>query len=114
MTMRSLVNDATTLDSDPAETGEWLEAFDDLLHSEGPRRCEELISILFRHANSRGVNTKSTLNTPYRNTVSAERQAIYPGDLEVERRITAVVRWNALAMVVNANRMSPELGGHLA
>jgi pyruvate dehydrogenase E1 component len=114
MTMRSLVNDVTPLDSDPAETREWLEAFDDLFHSEGPQRCQELISILFRHANSRGVNTKPPLNTPYRNTVSAERQAIYPGDLEVERRITAIVRWNALAMVVNANRTSPELGGHLA
>jgi pyruvate dehydrogenase E1 component len=114
MTRRPLVNDGTTLDSDPAETREWLEAFDDVFHSQGSQRCEELISILFRHAGSRSVNAKPPLNTPYRNTVSAECQAAYPGDLELERRITAIVRWNALAMVVNANRTSSELGGHLA
>jgi pyruvate dehydrogenase E1 component len=114
MTIRPPGSDSTAPDSDPAETREWLEAFDDLFYSQGLQRCEELTSILFRHAGRRGVKAKSSLNTPYRNTVGAERQATYPGDLELERRITAIVRWNALAMVVNANRTSSELGGHLA
>jgi pyruvate dehydrogenase E1 component len=101
-------------DADDEESREWLEAFDEILHSSGARRCQELISTLLTHAGNRGVKVDQPLNTPYRNTVSLECQPAYPGDLEIERRITAIVRWNALAMVVRANRASPDLGGHLA
>jgi pyruvate dehydrogenase E1 component len=107
-------NGGAVRDSDSMETGEWLEAFDDLLCLRGARRCEELIESLLGHAGRRGVNPRLSLNTPYRNTISPEDQPVYPGNLEIESRITAIVRWNALAMVVRANRASPELGGHLA
>jgi pyruvate dehydrogenase E1 component len=112
--MWPVIDDRTTKDSDPAETQEWLEAFDEILQSQGSRRCEELISRLLGHVSRRGVKANRSLNTPYCNTVSAKSQPRYPGDLELERRITAIVRWNALAMVIGANRTSSELGGHLA
>lgn len=102
------------LDGNEAESQEWLEAFDEVLQLSGPDRCEELISRLLSHASKRGVQAKLSLNTPYCNTVSKTCEPLYPGDLEIERRITAIVRWNALAMVVRANRTSSDLGGHLA
>ena len=114
MTKWPIVKDETIEDCDAAESQEWLEAFDDVLHSSGSLRCEQLITRLIRHAGRRGVNANRTLNTPYCNTVSADSEPAYPGDLEIEQRITAIVRWNALAMVVGANRKSSELGGHLA
>jgi pyruvate dehydrogenase E1 component len=101
-------------DADDEESREWFEAFDEVLHSSGSRRCQNLISTLLTHAGNRGVKVDHPFNTPYRNTVNLECQPAYPGDLEIERRITAIVRWNALAMVVRANRASSDLGGHLA
>jgi pyruvate dehydrogenase E1 component len=107
--------DATVVsDSDPAETQDWIEALDDVLRFRGSARGTELIRTLIAHARSRGVNVNPLLNTPYANTVLLADQAIYPGDLEIEKRITALVRWNALAMVVRANSESSEVGGHLA
>ncbi|HYL35423.1 MAG TPA: alpha-ketoglutarate dehydrogenase [Bryobacteraceae bacterium] len=108
-------------DSDPAETHEWLESLDSVLRTGGLRRCQELMHQLLAHARLRGVEVStllgspySNMNTPYCNTVAPSDQPAYPGDLEIERRITAIVRWNALAMVVRANKESSELGGHLA
>ena len=101
-------------DGDEAESQEWLEAFDDVLQAGGSRRGQELLSRLLNHAGSRGVKVDRPFNTPYCNTVDFASQPPYPGDLEIERRITAIVRWNALAMVVGANRTSADLGGHLA
>ena len=100
--------------ADEAELREWLEAFDGILHDSGSRRAEELLLRLLSHADNLGVSVDRPFNTPYCNTVSLASQPPYPGDLEVERRITAIVRWNALAMVVGANRASGDLGGHLA
>jgi pyruvate dehydrogenase E1 component len=100
--------------ADEAESREWLEALDDILHSSGSHRCQELLLRLLSHAGNRGVSVDRPFNTPYCNTVSLASQPPYPGHLEIERRITAIVRWNALAMVVGANRVSSDLGGHLA
>jgi pyruvate dehydrogenase E1 component len=108
-------------DSDPVETCEWLESLESVLKIRGVRRCQDLLHRLLAHARIRGVEISSLLglpysnmNTPYWNTVARSEQPAYPGDLEIERRITAIVRWNALAMVVRANKESSELGGHLA
>ena len=101
-------------DSDPPETQEWLDAFDDLLRSRGLQRCDEVLCKLYAHALSRDVRLSPRLNTPYCNTIARTREPVYPGDLEIERRITSIIRWNALAMVVRANRENGELGGHLA
>ena len=101
-------------DADPQETREWLDAFDALVQSEGRERATFLLRKLLEHARARRVPLPPVLNTPYKNSVALADQPQFPGNLEVESRISAIVRWNALAMVVRANRAFPELGGHIA
>jgi pyruvate dehydrogenase E1 component len=101
-------------DADPSETREWLEAFDALIEAEGRERATFLLRKLLDHARVRRVPLPPVLNTPYRNSVVLADQPQFPGNLEIESRLSALVRWNALAMVVRANRESPELGGHIA
>ncbi|MEO8754922.1 MAG: pyruvate dehydrogenase (acetyl-transferring), homodimeric type, partial [Casimicrobiaceae bacterium] len=101
-------------DPDPRETGEWLDAFDALVAAEGRERATYLLRRLLEHARQRRVALPPVMNTPYHNTVSLAAQPQFPGNLEIEQRLSAIVRWNALAMVVRANREFPELGGHIA
>ncbi len=100
-------------DSDVRETKEWLDSLSGVLLTQGPERARFLIQKLKTKAAHNGVDT-FTLNTPYVNTIPPERQALFPGDREIERRIKSLVRWNALAMVVQANRKSDGIGGHIA
>ena len=101
-------------DADPTETREWLEAFDALVESQGRERATFLLRKLLDHARVRRVPLPPVLNTPYKNSVALAHQPQFPGNLELESRVSAIVRWNALAMVVRANRAHPELGGHIA
>src|SRR3989440_11755937 len=101
-------------DTDPTETREWLDAFDALVQSEGRERATFLLRKLLEHARARRVPLPPVLNTPYKNSVALADQPQFPGNLELESRISAIVRWNALAMVVRANRAHAELGGHIA
>src|SRR5687768_324501 len=101
-------------DADPVETREWLEAFDALVQAEGRERATFLLRKLLDHARARRVPLPPVLNTPYKNSIALAQQPQFPGNLELESRISAIVRWNALAMVVRANRAHPELGGHIA
>src|SRR5260221_2777218 len=101
-------------DLDPIETGEWIEALDALISSEGSERATFLLRRLLQHARTRRVPLPQVLATPYVNTIPLAEQPPYQGNLEIEARISALVRWNALAMVVRANRASGELGGHIA
>jgi pyruvate dehydrogenase E1 component len=101
-------------DADPAETREWLEAFDALVEVEGRERATFLLRKLLDHARARRVPLPPVLNTPYKNSIALAHQPQFPGNLELESRISAIVRWNALAMVVRANRAYAELGGHIA
>jgi pyruvate dehydrogenase E1 component len=101
-------------DADPTETREWLEAFDVLVETEGRERATFLLRKLLDHARARRVPLPPVLNTPYKNSIALAHQPQFPGNLELESRISAIVRWNALAMVVRANRAHPELGGHIA
>lgn len=101
-------------DTDPAETQEWVDALNSVFKSGGVNRCKTLLYQVFARARSLGIGPSALLNSPYRNTISIEVEPPYPGDLELEERITAFLRWNALAMVVRANKESTELGGHLA
>jgi pyruvate dehydrogenase E1 component len=101
-------------DADPLETREWLEAFDALVAAEGRERATFILRKLLEHARARRVPMPPVFNTPYKNSVSLAEQAQFPGNLELETRISSAVRWNALAMVVRANRAHPELGGHIA
>jgi pyruvate dehydrogenase E1 component len=101
-------------DADPRETREWLEAFDALVENEGRERAMFLLRKLLEHARARRVPMPPVLNTPYRNSIALAHQPQFPGNLELEQRLSAIVRWNALAMVVRANLAHPELGGHIA
>jgi pyruvate dehydrogenase E1 component len=101
-------------DVDPDETAEWLEAFDAVAQKEGKARAQYLFDRLADHALTRGVQSARARITPYRNTISVSNQGPYPGDQELEARLMAAIRWNALAMVVRANKVSSELGGHIA
>ena len=99
---------------DPEETSEWLDAFDDLAAVQGPERSQFILSELQERARLLGVASKGLPYSAYRNTIRVSQQPRYPGDLEIEQRINALIRWNALAMVVRANQAYGELGGHIA
>ena len=101
-------------DADPQETREWLEAFQAVVAGQGRERGTYLLRRLLDAARAQQVPLPAVLNTPYVNTVTLDRQPPYPGDLVLEARISAIVRWNALAMVVRSNQISAELGGHIA
>ncbi|MBX5476719.1 MAG: pyruvate dehydrogenase (acetyl-transferring), homodimeric type [Clostridia bacterium] len=96
------------------ETREWLESLDFVIQNEGPERVRELLAALRARAQQAGIDTPVPLTTPYLNTIPVDQQPAYPGDLEVERRIENIVRWNAAAMVVRANRREDGIGGHLS
>jgi pyruvate dehydrogenase E1 component len=101
-------------DVDPQETAEWLESIDSVLKAHGPERAHFLLDRLIDHARRSGAYLPYRANTAYLNTIHGERERPYPGDRTVERRLEALIRWNAVAMVVHANRMSTEYGGHIA
>jgi pyruvate dehydrogenase E1 component len=101
-------------DTDPAETAEWLEALDAVVAHVGKERAQYLFDRLAEHALSVGVESARARATPYANTIPVAQQPPYPGNLDIEERLAAVLRWNALAMVVRANRAYGELGGHIA
>jgi pyruvate dehydrogenase E1 component len=102
------------VDPDPAETREWLEALDSVLEFEGTDRAEQLLESLLAEGRRRQVPVPYSPATPYLNTIPPERQLPYPGDQAVEHSIRAMNRWNALAIVLRANKESSELGGHIA
>ena len=104
----------TSTDPDPQETTEWLEALDGVLVHEGPPRAAALLERLVEHAQHGGMQVDVGLQTPYVNTIPLSAQPPYPGDDELETRLRHYVRWNAMAMVVRANSISTELGGHVA
>ncbi len=101
-------------DADPAETREWLEGFQTLVRHEGTERGTYLLRRLLDEARRLRVPLPAVLNTPYVNSISLDQQPQFPGNLEIEARLSAIVRWNALAMVVRGNKFSAELGGHIA
>jgi len=103
-----------TKDVNPQETAEWLEAFEELIRQSGPQRAGYLLDRLLEDAQRRGAAPAPRVTTPYVNTIPAEQEAPYPGDRALERRIKSLVRWNALAMVVRANKYDPGIGGHIS
>lgn len=101
-------------DPDPEETREWLEALQAVIGSEGIERAHYLIENLVDEARRAGANLPYTANTAYINTIPTHLEARSPGDATIEHRIRSFIRWNAMAMVVRANRKSTEYGGHIA
>jgi pyruvate dehydrogenase E1 component len=107
-------HDLVAHDPDPQETAEWHEAFLSLLRTEGPTRARQMLDGLVALAGQHRVGWRPNLNTPYVNTIAAEQQPPFPGDLAIEERLASLMRWNALAMVARANQAYGELGGHIA
>ncbi len=101
-------------DIDPEETGEWIESLGSVVKRDGAERAHYLLSKLINQAYVAGSNLPFTQNTPYINTIPSELEAKSPGDQNLEKNIRSLIRWNAAAMVVRANKISPELGGHIA
>ncbi len=107
-------NAPVAADTDPTETSEWLESFDAVLNGAGEDRVQFIIERLQSHAYRRGVKLPFSANTPYVNSIPLNEQPKYPGDLEIEAKIRNLLRWNAMAMVVRANKHSPGIGGHIS
>ncbi len=101
-------------DEEPLETREWLDALEYVLEHEGVDRANFLLERLSARMTQTGARLPYTITTPYRNTIPETEQAFMPGDLFMERRIRSLIRWNALAMVVRANRRPGDLGGHIS
>src|SRR5690606_34968603 len=91
-------------DVDPRETGEWLDALEALIEAEGPERAHFLLEALIDKARRRGVDAPFKATTAYLNTIPPHLEARSPGDHDLEWRIRSLIRWNAMAMVVNANK----------
>jgi pyruvate dehydrogenase E1 component len=96
------------------EIQEWLESLDSVLESSGPEVAAEILERLRAHATVNGIDLPFTANTPYANTIPLRLEPLFPGDQELERRIKSLIRWNALAMVVRANREEHNIGGHIS
>src|SRR2546430_4545650 len=101
-------------DTDPAETKEWLDALDGVIEVEGAERAHYLLEKVLDGARRKGAPVPYSVNTPYLNTIPPERERPHPGDRTIEHRIRSFIRWNALAIVLRANKHSSELGGHIA
>ncbi len=110
----SSVVDKGASEIEALETQEWLESLDYVLQTGGPERVKRLLRQLQIHAQEAGVRLPFTANTPYINTIPAEEEPPYPGSREIERRIKSIIRWNAMAMVVRANRTEEGIGGHIS
>lgn len=96
------------------ELREWLESLEYVLQTEGPEKVKELLHNLDTYAHQKGVEIPFTANTPHINTIPKEKQPPFPGGREIERRIKNLIRWNAMAMVVRANKIEPGIGGHIS
>ena len=101
-------------DIDPQETREWLEAIDAVVREDGPERAQALLEAVLQRARGSGAPIEVGLSTPYVNTIPVDREEEMPGDPALERRVRSYIRWNAIAMVLRANKESSELGGHIA
>jgi pyruvate dehydrogenase E1 component len=101
-------------DFDVQETEEWLEALDGVIHHRGAERARFILDRLIQKSFQSGIRLPFTANTPYINTIPLEKQPPFPGDRKIERRIKSIIRWNALAMVVRANKKFPGIGGHIS
>lgn len=96
------------------ENREWLDSIEYIIQHEGPERVQEILELQIRRAQEEGIDNYTILTEPYLNTISTIEEETYPGNRELERRIKSIVRWNAMAMVVQANRRNEGIGGHIS
>ena len=112
--MNCEAKDNKTPQMEAAELQEWFDSLDYVLQRHGPASVQRLLRTLNIHAFEQGVRFPFTANTPYINTIPAEQEVQFPGNREIERRIKNIIRWNAMAMVVRANRDDSSVGGHIS
>ena len=110
---QSIIQVTNDSDLDPLETQDWIESLSAVISKDGNQRAHFLIKELINKSYREGVNIPYTQNTPYINTIPPEAEVKSNGDQNIERRIRSLIRWNAAAMVVRANKQFPELGGHI-
>ena len=110
----SIQKNKNNQDDDPVETQEWLDSLNSVLASSGVERAQYLLRVLDQAAQNKGIAFLERPYSAYRNSIDVEHQGPYPGNLELEERLTAIMRWNALAMVMRANKAYGALGGHIA
>jgi len=108
------LHDLLNQDLDPTETREWTDALKSVLAADGPDRAHYLLQRMVDHTRQAGAHLPFAPTTEYINSIPAHLEAKSPGDAAMEWRIRSIIRWNALAMVVRANRKPGELGGHIA
>lgn len=101
-------------DIDALETREWLDALESVVRHGGKERAAFLLKNLSESAVDHGIDQPSAITSPYRNTIPPSKEVQSPGDYYIERNIRSIIRWNAIAMVVRANKSADDLGGHLA
>ena len=109
-----VVDGVAAVDADPTETREWLDSLRYVINSRGGDRAAYLLHAIEQEAYRLGVAIPFSATTPYINTIPADRQPPFPGNREIERRIKSIIRWNAMAMVVRANREDKSIGGHIS
>ena len=100
-------------DADAQETREWTDALSAVIQSEGPERAHFLLEQLLEHARQNSIDKPFSANTAYINTLEPDQEERSPGNLEIEERLRSYMRWNAMAMVVKANRLHPADGGEI-
>lgn len=110
----STTTDVTGVDDDPAETRDWLDSLTAVIANSGVERAQHILRSLDRAAQNRGITSLEQPYSAYRNSIAIDQQGAFPGDLEMEQRVTAIIRWNALVMVMRANQAYGGLGGHIA
>jgi pyruvate dehydrogenase E1 component len=108
------VDGVSAVDADPTETREWLDSLRYVINSRGGDRAAYLLHAIEQEAYRLGVPIPFSATTPYINTIPVDRQPPFPGNREIERRIKSIIRWNAMAMVVRANREDKSIGGHIS
>ena len=102
------------IDKNPIETKEWIDSLNSIIRIDGNDRAKYLLKKLIHSAEKNNIFLKENFNTNYHNTIPITEQNPYPGDRDIERRIKSIIRWNAMAMVVRANRNNPGIGGHIS
>ncbi|MGI8742947.1 MAG: pyruvate dehydrogenase (acetyl-transferring), homodimeric type [Bryobacteraceae bacterium] len=108
------IEPAIQSDVNPQETSEWLESLDEIIDQSGTERATFLLDKLLNRASEFGATTSAKINTPYINTIPVDQEVPYPGDRAIERQIKSLIRWNAMAMVVRANKYDAGIGGHIS
>src|SRR6266498_85527 len=96
------------------ENQEWLKSFQWIIHHEPPERAQEILRLLSGKAAENDISFSAQINTPYVNSLPPIKESEYPGDLEIEKKLTGIIRWNAMAMVVRANKKNKGIGGHIS